>query len=663
MSRSVKPKRGVYLELRRALTYAWPYRGMMVASIGCALLMGIVQTISLSSIFPILKVLVEGKTVSGWVAEAIAARGENVPFYLQIAEAAARFIPDRPLQAIAVIFGFIAVTVVIGNLFRFAHEHLSDRVAIYSVHDLRRHVYDHLLHLPMSYFGRSGTSESTSRLMNDAALLQDGVRVLLGQLIQSPISIVMSLGLALWINWKLTLVIMLFIPPAFVIMKKLGTKVRRATRAALQKSAAMLGQIESTLGGVRVVKAAQAERFERRRYARIMQGIRREQVRLSRYEAATTPIMEITALVAIGVILLTASWMMFERRWLDQTSFMMIMFALGTIAEPMRRISKINNVMQRANAAAARLFELLDLPAERTREQRPQHATAGAAAGGQNARRGGLPGEGRIVLPPLTREICFDHVSFRYPDAPRPAVDRVFLRVPKGRSVAIVGRNGSGKTTLLALLPRFYDPTEGAVLIDGIDLRQATLRSVRSQIALVTQDSVVFPGTIAENIAYGHPLAARLHDPAAAESAAVLALRQDIEAAARRAFAHDFILAKPQGYDTPLDGLGSQLSGGQKQRLCIARAILRRAPILILDEATSQVDAESEHLIQQAIEGVMHEATTFVIAHRFSTILSADEIVVMDEGRIVGQGRHDDLLKSCEIYQQLYERQLISTTG
>jgi subfamily B ATP-binding cassette protein MsbA len=223
--------------------------------------------------------------------------------------------------------------------------------------------------------------------------------------------------------------------------------------------------------------------------------------------------------------------------------------------------------------------------------------------------------------------------------------------------VAIVGRNGSGKTTLLALLPRFYDPQFGRVTIDGVDVRDATLRSVRQQIGIVTQDSVIFPGTIADNIAYGLPGTSR----------------SAIVEAARKAYCDEFINQKPQGYDTPLDGLGGQLSGGQKQRLNIARAILRKAPILILDEATSQVDAESEHLIQKAIDSLIHESTergaegkptrsitTFVIAHRFSTILSADEIVVMDAGRIVGHGRHEELLETCPTYRALYDRQLFA---
>jgi subfamily B ATP-binding cassette protein MsbA len=231
----------------------------------------------------------------------------------------------------------------------------------------------------------------------------------------------------------------------------------------------------------------------------------------------------------------------------------------------------------------------------------------------------------------------------------------VNLTVTKGQCVAVVGPNGSGKTTLPSLLPRFFDPQTGRIMLDGTDIRSATLRSLRQQISIVTQDSVIFPGTIAQNIAYGHPLADRLENT----TPAVLALRKDIEAAARRAFAHEFILEKPQGYDTLLGELGGQLSGGQKQRLCIARAILRKTPILILDEATSQVDAQSEHLIQQAIEALLHEGprTTFVIAHRLSTIKNADTTVVMDRGQIVGQGTHEQLWASCPVYKRLYERQ------
>lgn len=648
-----KTKGSRYAALKRALGFLAPYRGLVIVSVVCAVFMGAFATAGISAILPILKVLLEGQTVSAFVEERIAAAGGDVPLHLQAARWGAQYVPDTPVAAIGTIFGFLAVLALVGYVFRFFQEHLSDRAAIFAVNDIRRRMYDHLLHLPLGWFGRFGTSDATSRLVSDAAQLQDGIRVLLGQTIQAPIVAVMCLGLAFWIDWRLTLIIVVCLPVAFAVMKKLGTKVRRAMRAALQKSASMLGQIEATLQGIRVVKGSRAERFERRRYSGIMDQLITEQLRMSRYEALSTPAMESMALLAVGAVLMIAAWMMFEKKWLEPTSFMMIMIALASIAEPMRRLSKLNNVVQRSNAAAARMFEILDLPAERDRGQ-----VSGYGVQHPDQDLETRTPSPRVVLPPLQREIRFDDVSFAYPGSDAPALDRVSLKVAKGTSVAVVGRNGSGKTTLLALLPRFYDPSGGAVLIDGVDLRQATLRSLRRQIAIVTQETVMFPGTIAENIAYGHPLASRLNNGLAASSA-TKALRDEIEQSARKAFAHDFILAKPNGYDTVLDGLGSQLSGGQKQRLSIARAIFRRAPILILDEATSQVDAESEHLIQQAIEGLMHEATTFVIAHRFSTILSADVIVVMDAGRIVGQGKHEDLIRTCAVYQQLYERQMI----
>jgi ABC-type multidrug transport system fused ATPase/permease subunit len=344
------------------------------------------------------------------------------------------------------------------------------------------------------------------------------------------------------------------------------------------------------------------------------------------------------------VVMFAAYMILVARPPLDSSNFILVMISLAVIAESLRRASKVNNAMQKANAAAERIFELLDLPLEGNRRARASNN--GAAVQSAAPRK----------LATLGSRIQFQNIVFTYPNSATPALNDVDLEVPKGQSVAIVGRNGSGKTTLLRLLSRLFEPQSGRILIDGVDICAVAIPSLREQISLVTQESVIFPGTIAQNIAYGNPLA----EPDAPDSPQRRSIFQQIEDAARRAFAHEFIVDKPQGYHTPLGELGGQLSGGQKQRLCIARAIFRKSPILILDEATSQVDAESEHLIQQAIEQVMHERTTFVIAHRLGTILSADTIVVMERGRIVGQGRHDDLLRSCETYQQLYERQLVS---
>lgn len=640
-----KKKKKSNQDFRRAAGFLWPYRAEVITAIVGAFISGLIFTIGLSAMLPIITVLLDNqedgksKTLAQmWHEQSLAkaAKGQST-WLTDRAEAIAHYLPDKPVHTIAVMFVLILCLAMVGNVFRFLHEYLSDKSAISAINDIRKKLYDHILHLPLPYFGKHGTSDVTSRLVQDSMALQDGFKTVLGPAIAEPIKAGFALALAAIIDWRLTLFIIVFAPLMAAVIKKFGKKVRRASRAALQGSANMLGQIEGTLVGIRVVKSATAERFERRHYANIMAELHKDQLKMARYEAFSTPTLETLGMVAIGLVLILASYAIFEQHTLSRGGFLLILASLVSIGESLRRVSKLNNVLQKSNAAAARLFELLDTPIERPKQ---------------------LPaGEKLVRMRGLERAITFENLSFRYPGTNHLAVDNVNLTVPRGTSVAIVGRNGSGKTTLLSLLPRFFEPEAGSILIDGTDIRRLTLKSLRQHIAIVTQDAVVFPGTIAENIAYGHPSAPLL--TRAPQSPPAVELRQQIEAAAKEAFAHEFILQKPNGYDTRLDGLGAQLSGGQKQRLNIARAILRNAPILVLDEATSQVDAESEHLIQNAIERLMSERTTFVIAHRFSTILAADTIVVMEAGKIVGQGKHEELMRDCPTYTGLYERQLM----
>jgi len=689
----------------RAVRFIGPYRRLMVISIICAVFVGATGTAGLTMLLPIMRILLNEDTVAHYVDRAVAEKRLGVvlaeepadvsgvvrvvrvnagpaksagvtpgtvlpatlsqladpatttlpvasativlkppPWYAEPLRNLAARLPVNPVKTLAVLLGFVLGLAVVANCFRFFQEHYADMAAFGAVFDIRRRTYDHVLHLPLEYYGTRGTSDVTSRLVSDCANLQEGFRLLLGQSVQAPITASMALGLALWIDWRLTAFIIVCAPVMVAVIRKFGKKIRRATRAALEKNAKMLAQLEASLTGVRVVKAAHAERHERRRYTSIMREFLEQQRRMSRAEALTTPTMETLTLMVVSVVVLVAAYLVLVDRSLELGSFFLIMACLVAMGESLRRLSKLNNLLQRSNAAATRVFEILDLPTERPR-----------VLAGDNARP--------VKLDTLREGIVFDNISFAYPGTDALAVAGVTLEVPKGRVVAIVGRNGSGKTTLLALLPRYYDPTSGRVLVDGVDIKSASLPSLRGQISVVTQESIIFPGTVAQNIAYGHPYAHLLTENATSETAKQL--MSEVVAAAKKAFANDFITAKPQGYHTPLEGLGAQLSGGQKQRLCIARAILRNAPILILDEATSQVDAESEHLIQQAIDGLMREAhadhrtTTFVIAHRFSTILSADEIVVMDQGRVVARGTHKQLLDSSEVYQQLYERQIM----
>ena len=680
----------------RALRFLAPHRKLVVISICCAFLVGLTFTGGLSAMLPILRVLMNGETVHVWAGRVVAEQrlGVNLAddpdsvrvdrvspgsaadaglktgdvlgssavlgvladpakrqadlevsgravtvslpelaWYQSAFYRAASSLPAHPVAAIAVIFGVMFALALLGNTVRFYQEYYSDKAGILAVNDIRRKLYDHVLHIPVGFFGLRGTSDVTSRLVQDAQGLQDGFKTVLGQTIQEPIKAGFAFGLALWFDWQLTMFIVLFGPIMFAIIKKFGKKMRRASRKALQSSAVMFGQLEASLAGVRVIKAASAEPHERRKYTRIMDGLVHEQLKMSRIDAMSTPILEMLTLLVVGAIVLYAAYLVRVKNTLDATTFFGLMACLMAIGESLRKFSKVNNALQKSNAAAARIFETLDVPVER-----PRSLT------GRRPMGNGRSATGNRKLPPIQHDVTFEDVTFTYPGAPAPALRNVNLSVPRGQSVAVVGRNGSGKTTLLALLPRFYDPDAGRVLIDGVDLATVTLKSLRSQIGIVTQEPVLFPGTIAQNIAYGLPTASR----------------DEVVAAAKQAFAHDFILEKPNGYDSMLEGIGSQLSGGQRQRLCIARAILRQTPILILDEATSQVDAESEHLIQQAIERLMHQRTTFVIAHRFSTILSADTIVVMDRGQIVGQGKHDELLRTCETYKQLYDRQIFA---
>ncbi|HWP41516.1 MAG TPA: ABC transporter ATP-binding protein, partial [Tepidisphaeraceae bacterium] len=569
MSWNGRAKQGKHRDFRRACRFLGPYRRLVIISVCCAVLTGGIMTAGLGAIYPILKVLIQGQSVQQWVESQIpVGPGVEPAWYWRVARTAASYVPTHPVGAIAVMFVAIAILAAIGNVFRFFHEFFSDLAAINAVNDIRKRLYDHVLHIPLAFFGLKGTSDVTSRLVQDCQGLQDGFKILLGQSVLEPIRAAMAMAVAIAIDWRLTLFIVLFAPVLAVVMKKFGKKMRRASRAALESSSAMLGQIEGTLSGIRLVKAANAERFERRRYASIMDSLRREQLKMARYEAISTPVMETVAMWVAGGVLIFAAYLMFVDKSLNVPGFMLIMACLVTIGEAARRLSKLNNVIQRSNAAAARIFETLDIPVERPR------VTSRLTGLGHDHTPAARHPEALIKLPPIQREVRFERVTFSYPNTSTPALLDVDLVVPRGASVAIVGRNGSGKTTLLAMLPRFYDPDRGRVCIDGIDLRTVTLRSLRRQIAIVTQDSVIFPGTIAQNIAYGLPLATR----------------EQIQDAAKRAFAHEFIMEKPLGYDTPLDGLGGQLSGGQKQRLNIARAILRQAPILILDEATSQVD-------------------------------------------------------------------------
>jgi subfamily B ATP-binding cassette protein MsbA len=424
---------------------------------------------------------------------------------------------------------------------------------------------------------------------------------------------------AFWLNWKLTAIFLMAAPLVLWLFAALGRKIKKATKKSLVISAQLLGRIQEAMRGVRVVKVYNRQEYEVDLYERTNQSLLKQLLRIAQVEAMTNPLLDVLGMIAGSAALLVgAAWVIKQYEGMQPTTFFGLLIFLGTAAESIRKVSDVWNEVQRANAAAERVFAVLDEPLER---EEPD----------------------AVELGPMREKMVFEDVVFTYPGSSVPALNGIGLEVPAGQTVAIVGPNGSGKSTLVNLIPRFYDPDSGRILIDGWDIRKATLRSLRGQIGLVTQDIVTFRDTIANNIGYGK----------------LGASREEIIAAARKAYAHEFIEQLPEGYDTMIGEHSSGLSGGQLQRIAIARAILKNPAILIFDEAMSQIDADSEAKIHAALEGLMKGRTCFLIAHRFSTIISADRIVVLEGGRIAGQGTHQQLVGSCQTYRNLYETQLI----
>jgi subfamily B ATP-binding cassette protein MsbA len=544
------------------------------------------------------------------------------PFYLDSVQRLLDLLPrentpENKTRGITIIILLMGIFTVIRCTARFYQQYIAEKVVQTAVTNLRKDVFSHVLMMPVGFFESEHPSDTVSRLVRDTGQLSSGMKAMFGKALLEPMKALALIAGAMIINLKLSVIFMCSGPVVVVVIAQLGRKIKRATRKSLMSWSVMLGKLKEALSAIKVVKVYNRQEYENANFDVINKSLLKQLFRIAKIDAATSPVMEVLGMIAGGAALLFgAHWV--ARQEIDPSEFLTLIAILGTAAEAIRKSSDIWNKVQQANAAAERVYAIIDLEPEK------ENPAA-------------------YELEPLRSRIEFQGVVFTYPGSETPALKYINLAVEAGYNIALVGPNGSGKTTLANLIPRFYDPDSGRILINGKDIRGAKLQNLRSQIGMVTQNVITFNDTIAANIAYGKPGATR----------------EEIISVAKRSFAHEFIEPLPKGYDTVIGEENTGLSGGQLQRIVIARAILKNPSILIFDEATSQVDADSEAKIHNAIEEIMKDRTCFIIAHRFSTVITADIIVVMDNGQIVAQGQHDELIRTCSLYQSLYETQLV----
>ncbi len=490
------------------------------------------------------------------------------------------------------------------------------RVGQSAVLKLRQDLYSHLLNQAASFFERHRTNYLVSRLITSAAAIEVAVTNTLRDMLRESFMLIMFLTASFYYSWRLTLGSLLITPIVAVLTARFGTALRNLARESFEGNKELTDTAQEALSNQTIVKAYRGEARESARFTTVAQRIVRANLRTARISGFAPPTIEMIGVVFI-VVLLFFSQREIVSGHMNLSQFVTFLFFLFRSYDPMRKLSRLQNSMEQALAAAHHVWEIMDEHAELVEKK--------------DARE----------LQPFARAIELKSVSFGYANEERSVLRDVSLEIPAGSMVALVGESGGGKSTLTKLLPRFHDPVSGGVFWDGVDLRDAKISSLRRQIALVTQETVLFNDTVRHNIAYGKPDATQA----------------EIEEAARIAFAHDFIMELPQKYETIVGERGTFLSGGQRQRLAIARALLVDAPVLILDEATSALDAESERFVQQAIAHLVRNRTTVVIAHRLSTIRRANTIVVMESGRITEIGSHAELLAKGGQYRRLYELQ------
>ena len=587
-------------DLRRLLKYLRPHWPIFTLATLAMVLVGVLESAIAGLIVPIFDQAFQQGL------------GQRTPtiFGLQY------LIPQEPFGAWKMISILLVVFTLAKGIAEYLSTYLMARIGQLAVLKLRQDLYGHLLAQSATFFERHRTNYLVSRLVTSAAAIETAVTGTFRDMLRESFTLVAFLAASFFYSWRLTLGSLLIAPVIAVLTAKFGRALRNLARESFEGSKQLTDTAQEALANQGIVKAYRAEKRESDRFTDVAKRIVRANLRSASIAGASPPTIEMIGILFVVLLLFFGQQEIMSGR-MNTAQFVTFLFVLFRCYDPMRKLSRLQNSMEQALAAAHHVWEVMD-----------EHATIQEKPGASE-------------LPALRKEIELRDVSFGYANETRSVLRDVSLKIPAGTMLALVGQSGGGKSTLTKLLPRFHDPRSGAVLWDGLDLRDATIASLRKQIALVTQETVLFNDTVRHNIAYGKPEASD----------------KEIEEAALIAFAHDFIRELPDGYDTIVGERGIFLSGGQRQRLAIARAILVNAPVLILDEATSALDAESERLVQSAISNLVRNRTTIVIAHRLSTVRRADMILVMEAGRIIERGTHSELLARGGQYKKLYELQ------
>jgi len=504
------------------------------------------------------------------------------------------------------------------GFFSYLQNYIMSVIGLKATNDIRRSMFDHLQELSLDYFSGTSTGKVLARFTNDLNALQNVIARAPIYLIRDGLTAVCNIGLIFYLNWRFALLTLMVLPFSALIIYALGKTLRRVGRKGQEQMGDLYSMIQENIQAAPVVKAYSAEKSESDRFEKSNQRYLYLGRRFAQADTVSSPLMELVGALILSLLLWKGGADVIHGVWTAGSFLAFITYAVMTY-RPLKNFAELNAQYQLGLASSERIFELLD--------QKPSVRESASAR----------------VLPPFGKTIAYDQVSFRYPTQERWALENVHLTVHAGEIVALVGSSGAGKSSLALLLPRFYDPVSGRILIDGQDIREVSFASLRGQIGLVTQEVLLFNETVRYNIAYGRPNATQ----------------EEVEAAAEAANAHSFIQRLPKGYDTVIGERGVRLSGGERQRLSIARAILKNPPILLLDEATSALDAESERLVQEALERLMEHRTALVIAHRLSTVRRADRIIVLDHGRIIEEGDHSSLISKQGTYFKLHNLQLL----